>query len=163
VLKNYLTDGTEGVFTSLMQEFHLLSALSYRVKRLPRFSWNHNYSVVSMDGYPITMSDLQEFPTKLLKEADVRLHVALQGLKFRDFDKIIAECLRSDNPKKWIKDDLRNQEPGYSFLTDTRNSFHLVKDWFLKELMDEEKNPQIAGDFFFRDRDGRVHFKQCET
>jgi hypothetical protein len=159
-LKNLLTEGYQNQFTSLMQEFHLVASLSYKVKSMPRFAWNYNYSIVSIDGHPISMKDFQAFPNHLLKLAESQLDAALQGLSFPDFESAIRRCVGNEDVTHWIKDDLCNREPGYSFLSDTRNPFHTFSECFLQAIMDEENNPHVARRFFVRSLDGKVHLKR---
>ena len=162
-IKPILTERYQNQFMSLMQDFHLVSSLSYKVKNLPRFAWNHNYTVVSIDGFPIAMKDFKSFPGRMLKESERRLQVALQGLSFPDFDKVIDACVNSEDVQNWIKDDLRNREPGYSFLTDPRNPFQSFSETLLRAIMDEDNNPELARRFFVRSLDGKVHLKRGET
>jgi hypothetical protein len=159
----YLTEGAQNQFTSLMQEFHLVASLCYKVKNLPRFTWNHNFTIVTIDGFPIAMKDLKAFPKCVLQEAERRLQVALQGLTFPDFDKVVNDCLEHEAVGNWIKDDLRNRDPGYSFISDTRNPFQSFSETLLRAMMDEDNNPRVASRFFVRSLDGKVHFKRGQS
>jgi hypothetical protein len=155
-----LTEGSQNQFTSLMEEFHLISALCYKVERIPRLIWNYNYTVISIDGFPISMKDYKAFPTQMLKLGESRLQDILQGLKFPDFEEEVVKCIVSNDVSNWIKDDLRNEQPGYSFLSDRRNVFYKFSERFLQTIMDEENHPNLAHHFFIRGLDGKVHFKR---
>ena len=137
----YLTEGAQNQFTSLMQEFHLVASLCYKVKNLPRFAWNHNFTIVTIDGFPITMKDLKVFLKLVLQEAERWLQVALQGLTVPDFDKVVNDCIGSEAVGNWIKDDLHNRDPGYSFISDARNPFQSFSETLLRAMMDEDNNP----------------------
>jgi hypothetical protein len=145
-----------------MEEFHLISTLCYKVERIPRLIWNYNYTVISIDGFPISMKDYKAFPTQMLKMAETRLRDVLLGLQFPDFDQEVTKCIVSDNVGNWIKDDLRNEQPGYSFLSDKRNAFHKFSERFLQTIMDEENHPELAHHFFIQGLDRKVHFKRGE-
>jgi hypothetical protein len=143
-----------------MEEFHLVSSLCYKVERIPRLIWNYNYTVISMDGFPITMKDYKAFPGQMLKLAESRLQDVLLGVKFPDFDQEVTKCIASEDVSNWIKDDLRNEDPGYSFLSDRRNAFYKFSDHFLQTIMDEKDHQNVAHHFFIRGLDGQVHFKR---
>jgi hypothetical protein len=158
-VREFLTEGAQTQFSSLLQEFHLIASLSYKVKRMPRFLWSQTHDVVTMDGYPIAMTDFAQFPQNMLNEAEHCLQVVLQGLTFPDFEKIISGSVGED-PTHWIKDDLCNRSPGYSFVSDPRNPFQPFTQRLLRAIMDTENNPEVARRFFLQGQDGKVQFKR---
>src|SRR5205807_33353 len=105
------------------------------------------------DGHPITMTNFADFPNNMLQEAERCLQVVLQGLSFPDFESVISSCVNSEDASGWIKDDLCNRDPGYSFVSDPRNPFQRFSDSFLQAIMDEVNHPQFAQRFFLRDSD----------
>src|SRR5256885_12903277 len=95
------------------------------------------HTVISMDGYPITIVNFASFPTNLLQEAETCLQTILRGLQFPEFEKIVSSSFGSGDPTGWIKDDLRNKDPGYSFVSNPRNPFRQFSESLLRAIMDE--------------------------
>jgi hypothetical protein len=138
---------------------HLISGVARNTQNLPRFAWNHNFSVVQMGGFPIPMQNFIDMVHWLLEEAERCLQKALQGLKFPDFEAIISKCTNMDDPSSWIQDDLQNNTPGYSFVTDDRNNLHQFHNSFQKALLNDA---HLREKFSVQHSDGTVHIKRCK-
>jgi hypothetical protein len=141
---------------------HLISHLAYQTVHIPRFNWNVGYTIVQMDGVPIQVLSLIDMTHRLLAECDKRLRKALQGLWFPDFHERVLACTRLNDTDNWLRDDLRNMTPGYSFVYDKRNKFQEYEHLLLAALLDDENNPEIASRLSMRHADGTVHIKRSE-
>jgi hypothetical protein len=127
---------------------HQMTFISDRHASLPRFAWNWNHSVLSIDGNPIIIEDFKHKVTSVLNKAEEGLKKVLCGLSFPELEADLDRCLNRDDPANWIRDNINNRTEGYSFITDTRNPFFRYKDQLLKAFMSPENRDTIGNRLF---------------
>ena len=124
----YLKEGEFTIMNELLELGHFAKYLTTQQVHLPRTLWKDRIGEeLILDGHPLPMTAFRNMFKQLLKRATRILDVdILLGLKTPD--------LSADH----IYDDLANETPGYSFITDTRNPFHKHAEFLLNAMMDRD-------------------------
>ncbi|KAK0197710.1 hypothetical protein F5146DRAFT_1130570 [Armillaria mellea] len=151
----YLIAGRNTLFHSLKQSHAFYTTLSKNEPGYPRFGWDLEYKVLSMDGYPILMKDFAESLSGCLETLSMRINRLFRGCDYEDILEHISARLDPNNPKMWLQDDPLNSDYGESVITNPVNGFrafgpnkedltirllnHLStrKDLFTKKLRDD--------------------------
>lgn len=110
---------------------------------IPRFALSDN-NILTVDNKPIHVNRFREWILSLLTAAETQMEVITSGHLFTDLDDYLDETFDHNNEKKWPLEDVRNQSPGYSFLTDKRNRFGEWKESLLRALIHEESDSPLV-------------------
>lgn len=118
-----LTEGNWYPFTMLREEMHLLSAIAHSETRLPCLLWNHEHTVLQVDGSPLIIGAIQHMTSSLLCQARNIITSLCEGVDTSAYDECLKTPFDPNNPTQWPKDPLRNTTPSYSFIQDPDNPF----------------------------------------
>ncbi|PBK91137.1 hypothetical protein ARMGADRAFT_1107053, partial [Armillaria gallica] len=119
----YLIAGKSTLFHSLKQSHVFYTTLSKNEPAYPRFGWDLEYKVLSMDGHPILMKDFAESLSGCLDTLSMRINRLFCGCHYEDILEHISARLDPNNPKMWLQDDPLNSDYGASVITNPVNGF----------------------------------------
>ncbi|KAK0439083.1 uncharacterized protein EV420DRAFT_1735655 [Desarmillaria tabescens] len=122
-VRPYLTVGHQTLFNSLKQSHAFFTTLAKNEPGFARFNWDSDFTVLSMDGQPILMTDFTNSITRSIQTLESRLNTLFRGCEFVDILDHISQRLNPEDPKMWIQDDPHNHEYGGSFITNPMNGF----------------------------------------
>jgi len=124
--------GRPSTFDTLYSLQHLASSIAYQTPSLPAFTWyNDQRTEFVWHGAKITLSMFREMGQELMQ---------LTYEAF--FDKVFLGIDWSVSG--YLADDLSNTSPGYSFVTDARNSKYYDRTAFMREIME---TPHLREEF----------------
>jgi hypothetical protein len=86
-----LTEGNWYPFTMLREEIHLLSAIAHSETRLPCLLWNHNRTVLQVDGSPLIIGAIRHMASSLLCQAQNIITSLCEGVNMSAYNK----CLKT--------------------------------------------------------------------
>lgn len=139
LVKKYLMDGPNTAFTTMRETKNRFDRVIASLPMISRFSWDHSYKVISMDGSPIPVQTLLDSWQSCL----VDLSVAVDKL-FRSFDydsilSIIDAKLipLPEEAPNWLSDSRSKYDYLYSFLEEDRNQLKPFRQQFLKFLVND--------------------------
>jgi superfamily II DNA helicase RecQ len=117
-------------FSRIMEMTHFLSGLIANTTCMPRITWNDNVGEgMVFDGHLITTTSFRIMYQKLLSDTKKTL-----------FDKVLLGLELPDLRHDHIHDELSNSEPGYSFISDTRNNFRDHRHFLIRSMLEDEKH-----------------------
>ncbi len=119
----YLIAGKSTLFHSLKQSHAFYTTLSKNEPAYPRFGWDLEYKVLSMDGHPILMKDFAESLSGCMDTLSMRINHLFHGCHYEDILEHISARLNPNNPKMWLQDDPLNSDYGVSVITNPVNRF----------------------------------------
>ena len=129
-----------GIFTYIMELTHYLSYLSRNESLMPRVIWNdENCEELVIDGRRVTVTSFCALYHRLFEETETLLHQVLLGCEVPNFDGLD------------VVDNLSNTNPGYSFISDSRNPFSKYR----KNLLIQILNPAHGDRFWFGELCGK--------
>lgn len=146
LVKPFLTIGRPSLFNTLREQMALLSALSYQEPGLPRFLWSPDYRVVSIDGFPLQLSTLITGIHAIITQTEISLDHVLRQCPLSDCWSHIDRALDPTQPKHWFTDKSREDQSGYSFLTDPANGLQHYRHSLLRHFLRDD-NPEFVVDF----------------
>ncbi|KAG5221641.1 hypothetical protein IMY05_C4349000100 [Salix suchowensis] len=88
----------------------------------------------SFKSHPFTMSSFKDFAVALVASSESLMMSLLDSLDIVALDARIAAALSLDKSEGWFKDMLRDEDPGYSFLSDERNGFARYEDALMDHM-----------------------------
>lgn len=129
-ITKYLAEENYTNFAHVAQLSHFVDKLAANIVRMPRFVWQDLAGeTLSFDGHPVSVAAYRQMYQKLLqKTKNILFEEVLLGLEIPD---MLPESGH-------IYDDLSNTEPGYSFITDTRNKFFQHQKFLLNAMIHPE-------------------------
>ncbi|KAJ8694439.1 hypothetical protein PTI98_009363 [Pleurotus ostreatus] len=133
-ISRYITEGGHSPFAVLRCHIHPITAISMQEPSLPLFLMGADMETFSFKSHPFTMSSFKDFAVGLVSSSESLLLSILDGLDITDLDARIHTALSLDNSDGWFKDTLRDEEYGYSFITDKRNDFARYQDLLMDHL-----------------------------
>lgn len=154
-----LTEGNRYPFTTLREEMHLLSAIAHSETRLPCLLWNHDRTVLQVDGSPLIIGAIRHMASSLLDRARNIITSLCEGVDMSAYDECLKSRLDPHNPTLWPKDPLRETAHGYSFIQDPNNPFLAFRDVLLKNFHDDS---DIFDKYHVR-VESKVVFKQGQS
>lgn len=107
---------------------------------LPLFLMGTDMETFSFKSHPFTLSSFKDFAVGLVTRSESLLLTILNGLDIAELEARIDAALSLDNHEGWFKDTLRNEELGYSFLTDERNLFGKYEDALMEHIFREHSS-----------------------
>jgi hypothetical protein len=100
------------------------------------------------------IADIPRWYKNLLKEGEELLDKALLGLKFPEFEELIARRLDPKNLRDAFVDNHGKEDAGYSFLTDNRNELEQFEGILLKRIYEDD---DLRNQFFATGPDGTLY------
>jgi superfamily II DNA helicase RecQ len=126
-----------------MELTHFVTVLDANTPRMPRVMWNDSVGeAMSFDGHPIRTSAFRNMYQKLEKNT--------RALLFND---VLFGLELPDLHHGHVHDELNNKDLGYSFISDTRNTYHHHGHFLGHAMMDADK---FGDRFFFTDHTNDV-------
>ncbi|KAJ3767163.1 hypothetical protein FB446DRAFT_822329 [Lentinula raphanica] len=144
-IKPFLTDGPHTLFTTLRQHQSFYSTLAFNQIRLPAFSFNMDHSVLTVNGFPLSISAFVQSIHHTLDDLVPKIHQLFRGLPF---DGILAHIDEALDPTReipqWFIDHPTERCTQYSFLEEPRNGFKELRPLLFNHLITSSEfvNPQ---------------------
>ncbi|KAH7880194.1 uncharacterized protein C8R40DRAFT_1079401, partial [Lentinula edodes] len=142
VVQRFITDGHSVLFTTLRQNMNLFRALATRQQGLARFNWNLGRTVISIDGFPISVSSFVEGVQRTLVEVEANIQVLFCGCKFDDILQHIDEASvpHKTGQPRWFRDRPTKNDFRYSFFEEAENGFEIFRPRLLTHI---SKDPRF--------------------
>lgn len=104
---------------------------------IARFSWDHSYKVISLDGWPIPIQTLLESWKTCLADLSISVHKLFRGFDFQSIlDLIDSKTIPiPEEAPNWLSDSRMQYDYLYSFLEEDRNQLKPFRAGFLKYLL----------------------------
>ncbi|KAH7902791.1 hypothetical protein BJ138DRAFT_1121097 [Hygrophoropsis aurantiaca] len=134
LVKPYLTDGRLTLFTCLRQKMALLSLLAYDELTLPRFMWNATYDVLSIDGFPITLSHFRQSIEFTIGNMRAKFEALFRGCRYDDIIGYVASRTDPVDNLNWFHDHPQNSTQGSSVFNEPGNNFAQYSSRLIKHL-----------------------------
>ncbi|KAJ3738649.1 hypothetical protein DFH05DRAFT_1531208 [Lentinula detonsa] len=83
-VQRFITDSQPVLFTTLRQNMNLFKALSHNQQGLPRFNWNIERTIVSIYGFPVTVSSFIDGIHGTLKTVTYQIERLFRGCPYQD-------------------------------------------------------------------------------
>jgi hypothetical protein len=138
-----------------------IKALSHKVwyhihndPHIPTVLVSQDKKCITIRGSPIMIADIPRWYKNLLKEGEELLDKALLGLKFPEFEELIARRLDPKNLRDAFVDNHGKEDAGYSFLTDNRNELEQFEGILLKRIYEDD---DLRNQFFATGPDGTLY------
>jgi hypothetical protein len=104
----------------------------------------------TIDGHPILIEAYFRNIHHVIELAEKQLLVVLRGCPIDDIDEVIKKTLDLSDTTALARDRPREDEEGYSFLTDPENPFHCFKFRLAKHFLADDNNefavPQLGSE-----------------
>ncbi|KAH7908979.1 hypothetical protein BJ138DRAFT_1103052 [Hygrophoropsis aurantiaca] len=134
LVKPYLTDGKPTLFTSLRQKMALISSLAHNEHELPRFMWNADYDVLSIDGFPISLPTFRQSIEDTISSINNRVSQLCRGCPVDDLMSHIDSRTNPHAATLWFRDRPQNLAQGASVFNEEGNAFRGFDSRLLKHL-----------------------------
>ncbi|KAJ3979088.1 hypothetical protein F5890DRAFT_1559208 [Lentinula detonsa] len=149
-VQRFITDSQPVLFTTLRQNMNLFKALSHNQQGLPRFNWNIERTIVSIDGFPITVSSFIDGIHGSLKTVTSQIERLFRGCPYQD---VLAAIDAATIPNhigqpNWFRDRPTNTDIRYSFFEEDENGLKELRPRLLQHLI---QDPEL-----FATIDGRL-------
>ncbi|KAK0493018.1 hypothetical protein EDD18DRAFT_1108610 [Armillaria luteobubalina] len=119
----FLIAGKATLFHSLKGSHAFYTTLAKNEPGYARFSWDFDYKVLSVDGFPVLMSDFADSISGCLEMLHTGIRRLFRGCDYEDILDHISARLDPDNPRMWLQDDPLNSDYGESVITNPVNGF----------------------------------------
>ena len=103
-MKHLITDGRPSLFTYLQQKDAYLSSLAYSEPGLPQFIWNAQMSILSVDGFLLSVERLRRSLHSVTEEMDALIKKLTLSIHFSDVMAYIDSRTDSANLNNWFID-----------------------------------------------------------
>ncbi|KIK53051.1 hypothetical protein GYMLUDRAFT_63923 [Collybiopsis luxurians FD-317 M1] len=142
LVQRFLIDGQKTLFTILRQYMKLLSSLAYAQQGLPKFSWNVERTVITIDGQPLAVDTFVNAIHKTLSNVTSQVHQLFRGCPYEDILKHIDDAMIPDHKfaNQWFIDRPDESRSRYSFLEESRNGLSDLRPRLLNHLCED---PQL--------------------
>ncbi|KAG1720862.1 uncharacterized protein EDB91DRAFT_1088677 [Suillus paluster] len=134
LVQRYLVDGPQTLFTGLRQKMALLSALSYSEPGLPRFGWNAEMTVVSIDGFPIPLKTFKNSVNSSLDDLKAKMDELFRGCQWDDILLHIDSRTDPNNPGNWFTDRPQSADQKTSVFSFKENGWDKYQRRLLEHL-----------------------------
>lgn len=159
VLAPLYTEGHPSPYNTLCEQKHLVNSYAFKHPNLPRIFWSPDYSILTYDGSPIRVSSIGPYINCRIDMAEEKMLEVCQGFTFESLEAHIVRTTNPDDPENWIREDVRNNTPGYSIISDKRNPFWEYEEALLSAILE---SPKTASKFLMFRNDGRAQ-PNCST
>jgi hypothetical protein len=112
----------------------LLSALSYSEPGLPRFGWNAEMTVVSIDGFPIPLKTFRESVDSSLHDMKAKMDELFLGCQWDDILHYIDSRTDANNPGNWFTDRPQSADQNTSVFNFKENGWDKYRQRLLEHL-----------------------------
>ncbi|GAV98674.1 dna partial [Lentinula edodes] len=142
VVQRFITDGRSVLFTTLRQNMNLFRALATRQQGLARFNWNIGRSVITIDGFPISVSSFVDGVRSTIVEVEGNIRRLFCGCLYDDILQHIDEASvpHKTGQPRWFRDRPTNNDFRYSFFEEAENGFENYRSRLLDHL---SKDPRF--------------------
>lgn len=149
-----------------------LSSMAYKEDGRGRFTWDPTNQVISMDGFPLRVSDIFQSWRNLVGELEITIEKLCRGYDMSPLLEHLDNHLHPD-PKysaAWLRDSRSKISVGYSFLEEPSNGLksfrlqllgHLVKDKELFQHIDGKTQARHGKYLFLLEIYFLLIFQRC--
>lgn len=113
-------------------------------------------TILTFQSSPIIIESLGPWVRSQIVALEELLLNILQGETFPELEALITECTNPLDSSKWIREDVQNRTPGYSFISDERNSFYKYDTALLKRI---HENPKLFAKFMIVNSEGQIQVR----
>jgi hypothetical protein len=111
-----------------------LSALSYTEPGLPRFGWNPEMTVLSIDGFPLPLNKFKASIESSLLDMQEMMDTLFHGCPWQDILDYIDHRTDPTDSDKWFLDRPQQSEQNTSIFNFQENGLDAFKDRLLNHL-----------------------------
>ncbi|KAJ3780013.1 hypothetical protein GGU10DRAFT_381340, partial [Lentinula aff. detonsa] len=149
-VQRFITDSQPVLFTTLRQNMNLFKALARSQQGLPRFNWNIERTIVSIDGFPITVSSFIDGIHGSLKTVTSQIDRLFRGCPYQDVLATIDAAMVPNQigQLNWFRDRPTKGDIRYSFFEEEENGLKELRPRLLQHLI---QDPEL-----FATIDGRL-------
>ena len=132
--KPLITDTKPSLFTYLRQKHAFISTLAYSEAALPQFIWNTSMSVLSVEGFPLTIDRVRKSAEAIKEEMEVLIQKLTLSLDFSDALQYIDSRMDPKKPDMWFIDRPREDLPGTSVVSQDPSGLCLFSRRLLEKM-----------------------------
>jgi hypothetical protein len=111
-----------------------LSALSYSEPGLPRFGWNPEMTVVSIDGFPISLQTFKTSVNSSLLDMKTKMDELFRNCRWDDILAHIDSRTDPNNPGNWFTDRPQSTDQKTSVFNFKENNWDNYRRRLLEHL-----------------------------
>ncbi|KIK52458.1 hypothetical protein GYMLUDRAFT_965934 [Collybiopsis luxurians FD-317 M1] len=135
IVKPFLIDSEQTPFATMRENIKHFTSVVMRQPGLPRFTWDVNYEVISIDGNPLGWKTIVSSWQECLAMLQSSVDKVFRGCQYDHILDFIDSKLMPDSPDKWFRDSRTNSKVGYSFITDPTNGLQVYRNVLLRHLL----------------------------
>lgn len=136
LVRPYLIDGNQTLFTCLRQKMAFLSTLSYTEPGLPRFGWNPEMTVLSIDGFALPLNKFKDSIESSLLDMKQMMDKLFLKCPWQDILDYIDSRTDPTDPNNWFLDRPQQSDQNTSIFNFHENGLDIYKDRLLGHLAD---------------------------
>lgn len=126
------------MFSLLRYNMTLTTRLAKAEPGLPRFSWNNERTVITIDCTAVPLKDIRKMIHSQIARMGVLVKALFRGCNYEDILSKIDDKLHPDHVKDWFVDNPQNRTIGFSFLSLPANGLIEFKDRLTQHLLRDE-------------------------
>ncbi|KAI9452391.1 hypothetical protein HD554DRAFT_827680, partial [Boletus coccyginus] len=151
-VKHLITDARPSLFTYLRQKHAFLSTLAYSEPGLPQFIWDPTMTVLSVDGFPLSVERLRKSVQSVKSEMEALINKLTLSCDFTDAMAYIDSRTDPADPTMWFIDHPREDLQGTSIVSQDPKGLSL----FSRQLLDKMT---LNGSYFTKSQGALVACK----
>ncbi|KAH0825908.1 hypothetical protein J3R83DRAFT_7662 [Lanmaoa asiatica] len=155
-VKHLITDARPSLFTYLRQKQAFLSTLAYSEPGLPQFIWDSTMTVLSVDGFPLSIERLRNSVNSAKSEMEALINKLTLSCDFTDAMAYIDSRTDPADPTMWFIDHPREDLQGTSIVSQDPKGLLL----FSRQLLDRMT---LDGTYFIKSQGTLVACKREHT
>ncbi|KAF8056315.1 hypothetical protein FPV67DRAFT_1678289 [Lyophyllum atratum] len=135
-VKPFLHDGEVHTFNTLRQNMKLFTTLAKQQPGIPKFGWDVQKTVLSINGFPLQLSVFYKSITTGLERLETLIIELLRGCPYEDLLKEIDSRLDPDPARAahWYRDQPLKDTMCWSIFKESSNGFDKYQDVLLHHL-----------------------------
>lgn len=135
------------MYSVLRHHMSFLTALTKSEPGLPRFNWNLERTVLTIDSNALLLNDIYKMMHSRIARMEANIARLFRGCEYQDILCFIDEKLHPDHVKDWFCDKPRDRSLGQSFVSNPDNGLVQFQDRLVTHLAnDPELFVRVAGE-----------------
>ncbi|KAF8422586.1 hypothetical protein L210DRAFT_852295 [Boletus edulis BED1] len=133
-VKHLITDSRPNLFTYLRQKHAFLSTLAYSEPGLPQFIWDSTMTILSVDGFPLSVARLRKSVECVKDEMQSLIDKLTLSCDLADAMAYIDSRTNPSNPTMWFIDHPREDLQGTSIVSQDSKGLSLLSRRLLDKM-----------------------------